>query len=129
MKKYIRTSKLQPYNRKTYHIKDIDTDIIVEETTRKEVLGYLEEYLDNLPYDWFDPSDEVFHILYSNGSFDSIDQNYDGHKIAKTGIVAMVYDNPSTSITFGPYEINAYGVVTPAFDTEIDPNIELVGAA
>ena len=36
----------------------------------------------------------------------------------------MVYDNPSTSVTYGLYAINAYGVVTPSANMEIDENIE-----
>ena len=124
MKRYVQ----QPYKHKTYHIIDIDTDIIVEETTRKEVFSYIDEYLENLQYDWFDPSDDAFHILYSDGTYDDIDQNYDGHRIRKQNIVSMVYDNPCTSIVYGPYEINYYGVVTPSTVTDIDEsNIELVG--
>lgn len=124
MKRYVR----QPYKHKTYHIIDIDMDIIVEETTRKEVFSYIDEYLENLQYDWFDPSDDAFHILYADGTYDDIDQNYDGHRIRKQNIVSMVYDNPGTSVVYGPYEINYYGVVTPSTVTDIDEsNIELVG--
>ncbi len=126
MKRLVSAYKLQPYKRKTYHINDIDCDIIVEETTRKEVFSYIDVYLENFAYDWFDASDEAFHILYSDGSYDDIDINYDGHKIRKTNIVSMVYDNPGTSIVFGPYEINQYGVVTPSTETIIDENVTLV---
>ena len=119
MKRYVP----QPIKRKTYHIIDLDIDIVVEETTRKEIFSWLDEYLENFQYSWFNPSDDVFHILYSDGSSDSIDQNYDGHHVRKQNIISMVYDNASTSIVFGPYEINYYGVVTPAFETDIDPNI------
>ena len=126
MKQYIKSYRLQPYKRKTYHIVDIDCDIIVEETTRKEVFSYMDEYIENFQFDWFDPSDDAFHILYADGTYDDIDQNYDGHHIHKQNIISMVYDNPGTSIVYGPYEINYYGVVTPATTTQIDENVVLV---
>ena len=31
-------------------IADIDTKMIVEETTRKDIIGYIEEYLENIEY-------------------------------------------------------------------------------
>ena len=108
MKQYVKSYKLQPYKRKTYHIVDIDCDIIVEETTRKEVFSYMDEYIENFQNEWFDASDESFHILYADGTYDDIDQNYDGHRIRKQNIISMVYDNPGTSIVYGPYEINYY---------------------
>lgn len=120
MKRYV----LQPRKVKTYLIKDLDCEIIVEETTRKEILSYLDEYLENLE-DGYDMSDFAFHILYTNGNAVSIVDNddTDAHQIRRQNILSMVYDNPSTSMTFGPYSINEYGVVTPSTEMSIDPNI------
>ena len=111
---------------KTFLIKDLDCEMIIEETTRKEILNYMEEYIENLSYYWFDGSDMSFDILYKDGSVDSVDIFYDGHKIRKQNIQAIVYDNPCTSITFGNYSINEYGVVSPDFETMINSNIEEV---
>jgi len=124
MKRYVN----QPYKRKTYHIKDLDCDMLVEETTRKEILSYLDEYLENLGYG-YDMSDFAFHILYTDGNAVSIVDNddTDAYKIKRQNIQSIVYDNPSTSMTFGPYSINEYGVVTPSTEMYIDENIELVG--
>lgn len=122
MKRYVR----QKVKTKIYLIKDIDEEVIVEETTRKELLSYLDEYLENLE-SGFDMSDFAFHILYNTGDTVSIvDTDYDGQPIRRQNILSMVYYNPSTSITYGPYAINAYGVVTPSVNMEIDDNIEEV---
>ena len=37
---------------RTFLIKDIDYKIVVEPSTRKEILFYLDEYLENLEYDF-----------------------------------------------------------------------------
>lgn len=103
-------------------VKDIDTEILVEVMSRKEVFGWLNEYLENLPYDWFDGSDDCFHILYKDGTYDYINEEYDGHKIKKQNIVSIVYDNPCTSIVYGNFEVNEYGVVTTAFEEKIADN-------
>ena len=126
MKRYV-SAGLQPVKVHKYHIIDLDCEIIVEETTRKEILSYLDEYLENLEYG-YDMSDFAFHILYTNGKAISIVDNddTDAHQIRRQNILSMVYDNPSTSMTFGPYAINEYGVVTPSDKMYIDPNIEEV---
>lgn len=123
MKRY-----LQPVKRKTYLIKDLACEVLVEETTRKEILSYLDEYLENLEAG-YDMSDFAFHILYSNGNALSIVDNddTDARLIKRQNIVSMVFDNPSTSMTFGPYSINDSGVVTPSTEMYIDDNIELIG--
>lgn len=123
MKRYIKCYKLQPVKVKKYHIIDLDCDITIEETTRKEVLGWLDDFIENLQYDWF-VSDDTYMILYSNGEEEYISQdNYDGHHIRKTGILSMVCNNPEDSVTFGPYAINDAGVVTTSAYMDIDPNI------
>lgn len=119
MKKYVP----QPYKRRKFLIQDIDAMCYVEETTRKELFSFLDEFLENLQYEWFE-SDDTFSILYSNGQSDFISQDdYDGHHIRYQGIISMVYSNSEDSIVFGPYEINEYGVVTPSDEMIIDPNI------
>ena len=49
--------------------------------------------------------------------------DYNGQKIKITNIAAIVYDNPCTSMVYGNYEINEHGVVSPAFETEINEGI------
>ena len=109
---------------RTFIIKDLDYEMLVEETSRKEILDYMEEYIENLSYEWFDGSDTGFNILYKDGSSDSVNVEYDGHKIKKINIQSIVYDNPCSSMTFGKYSINEYGVVSPDFEMKIDENIE-----
>ena len=94
------------------HIKDVDCNITIEVMSKaKDIFDYLEQYVDNLQYDWFDPDDESFQILYKDGTSEYIDNSYDGHKIKRIGIQSMVYNNPETYIVYGTYEINDYGVV------------------
>ena len=110
-----------------FRIIDLDCEMIVERTTRKEILSYLNEYVENLQYDWFDGSDETFNILYNDGTYDFINEEYDGHKIRKQNISSIVFDNPCTSMVFGNIEINEYGVVTPSFEELINTeNIEMI---
>ena len=96
---------------KSVYVEDIKIDIEIM-TTAKDVLGWMEQYLDNFQYDWFDTTDESFFIVYKDGSTDSIDSFYDGHKIRKQNIKSIVYNNPEDYIVYGDYEINEYGVVT-----------------
>jgi hypothetical protein len=42
MKRYV-FAKLQPFKIRKYHIIDLDCDIEVEEVTRKEILGWLND--------------------------------------------------------------------------------------
>ena len=102
-----------------FRIKDIDCELIIEVTTRKEVLSYLDEYVENLQYDWFDGSDSTFNILYKDGTYDFINEEYDGHKIKRQNIESIIHDNPCTSMVYGNFEINEYGVVTPSFEENI----------
>ena len=94
-------------------IQDINCISIVEIFSRsKDIFDWLDDYIENLRYEWFESSDESFSILYKDGTQDYIDENYDGHKIKKQNIQSMVYNNPCTSIVYGAFEINEYGVVT-----------------
>ena len=57
------------------------------------------------------PGEEVKHC---------INEDYDGHKIRRQNIASIVYDNPCTSIVYGNFAINEYGVVTTAFEEDIN---------
>lgn len=111
---------------RTFLIKDIDATVDVEFTTRKEMFGYMDEYMENLEYSWFNPSDDSFAILYKDGSWDFVDDGYDGHKVKKTNIASIVYTNACTYMVYGNFEMNEYGCVTCAMhETTIsDTNIE-----
>lgn len=105
---------------RTFKIVDIDCESIIEVSpTRKEVFEWMEEYIDNLQYDWFDGSDDSFAILYDDGTEDYINEEYDGHKIRKQHIVSMVYNNACTAIVYGGFAINEYGVVTTSREVVI----------
>ena len=110
-----------------YRIKDIDSEILIEKESRKELLSYLDEFINNLKYEWF-ISDDAFMIEYSDGSEEYISQqNYDGHKIKRTNIESFVYSNDCTYMVYGNYKINECGVVTTARETKIDKNIVYIG--
>ena len=95
----------------------------VEYISRKEALSYIDEYIENIEFG-NDMSDYSFSILYKNGNIDNVVGNdYDGHKIARINIVSIVIDNPCTSMVYGNYNINEYGVVNPAHEMFIDSNI------
>ena len=96
-----------------FMIQDINCISIVEIVSKtKDIFDWLDDYIENLRYEWFESSDESFSILYKDGTQDYIDENYDGHKIKKQNIQSMIYNNPYTSIVYGTFEINEYGVVT-----------------
>lgn len=104
-------------NKRIFNVNDIDANIVVEISTRKEIFSWLNDFIDNLPYEWFS-SDDTYSILYNDGSFDYIDINYDGHKIKKQNIKSLVFSNDCTYMVYGSFEINNYGVVTVS-DKEI----------
>lgn len=100
---------------RTFHIEDVDCTIEIEiMSATKDIFGWLDQYIDNLKYDWFDATDESFQILYKDDTTEYIDSSYDGHKIRRQNIKSMVYNNPCTYIVYGDYEINEYGVVNVA---------------
>lgn len=112
---------------RTFKIIDIDAETIVEVDTRKHLLELLDEMIEMLQVaasgsgsGWFDFSEQCFSILYEDGTEDVIDEEYDGHKIRRTHIVSIVYDDSATNIVYGNFEMNEYGVVTTAFDEKID---------
>lgn len=109
-------------------VEDIACEILVEvASTQKEVFGWMDQYVENFENDWFDASDESFTILYRDGTTDYIDIDYDGHKIKRKNIASIVYNNPSSYIIYGNFEINEYGVVTVSADEVIaEENIKEV---
>lgn len=118
-------------NTRYFFINDIQTTSIVEFETRKELLSYLDCYLDNhetlkeYPNSYINLEDESYAILYKDGTIDIIDEEYDGHKVKRQNIVSIVYTNACTSMVYGPFEINEYGVVTVSDKIIID-NTNLV---
>ena len=122
-------------NTRYFFINDIQTTSIVEFETRKELLSYLDCYLynhemvkeieNNGGFSNIDLMDESYAILYKDGTIDIIDEEYDGHKVKRQNIVSIVYTNASTSIVYGPFEINEYGIVTVSDKIIID-NTNLV---
>ena len=115
--------------RRNFRIKDIDCGSTVEiVNTQKEVLSWMDEYIENLGYDWFEASDDTFEILYKDGKQDYINEEYDGHRIRRNNIASIVYNNACTAIVYGGFKINEYGVVTASKDIEIaQENIEELG--
>lgn len=107
-------------------VKDINCGILVELAKRqKEIFDWMDDYIENFHYDWFDPCDDSFEILYNDGTYDFVDGCYDGHKIKRKNISSIVYSNSNSYIVFGKFEINEYGVVTASFAEKIaEENIE-----
>lgn len=93
----------------TYNIEGITIEVVIM-TTRKDVLDYADEYIENLDNEWFDATDETFEIIYKDGSTEYIDSNYEGQKIRRNNIKSILYNNPCGYIVYGEYEMNEYGV-------------------
>ena len=113
--------------RRNFRIKDIDCGSTIEiVNTQKEALSWMDEYIENLGYDWFEASDDTFEILYKDGKHDYINEEYDGHRIRRNNIASIVYNNACTAIVYGGFKINEYGVVTASKDIEIRNATELL---
>ena len=110
-------------NRK-FIIPSIDCTSVVEFDTRKNLLDYLDCFIENLQQG-FKP-EEYYDMLYDDGTEDRIDQEYDGHKIRRQHIVSMVYNNEMTSCVYGNFEINEWGSVYPAIQTIISEKLREV---
>lgn len=103
-----------------FKIVDIDCEIIIEVVNRqKDILDWLDNYIENFHYDFFATEDESFEIIYKNGETDYISSDYDGHRIKRNNILSMVYNNACTAMVYGGFEINEYGVVSAANDVKI----------
>ena len=103
-----------------FFMKDIEATIIVEHTTKKDLLSWLAEYVEMITGGYGYAKDDTYEILYTDGTTDYINEEYDGHKIRKTNIAAIVNSNASTYLTYGKYEVSETGVVYAAFDEKID---------
>lgn len=109
---------------RTFRITDLDCEVVVEFATRKWLLECIGDYIESLGYG-YDMSDTAYEILYRDGSTDYINEEYDGHKIRKINIASIIEHNPCTDAVYGDFEMNEYGVTTPAFETVIsEENIE-----
>lgn len=100
-------------------IKDIDCEVLVRVVSQKEVLSWMDDYIEKLSYELFDGSDCYFNVLYKDGSFDFINGEYDGHNIKRHNIVSLVFVSPLLSMVYGNFDINEFGVVTPSFKEKI----------
>ena len=114
-----------------FYIKDIDCTTTIEYGTRKEILSWIDEMCRDLTSenaDIYDYSDDVFEILYNDGTTDYINQEYDGHKIRRQNIATIIYHNSCTDMIYGHFSMNEYGITTAAFEDEItdNPNIKEV---
>ena len=108
---------------RTFKIEDIDCEVVVEVVSRqKDILDYMDEYIENMDYDWFDASDDCYMILYKDGTSEYISEDFDGHKIKRNGIMSIVNNNPCTSVVYGKFAINECGVVTPSDEEMIAEN-------
>ena len=110
-------------------VKDIDCVVTVEVVSRaKDIFDFMDDYIYNLKNnEWFDASEDTFAILYKDGTFVWVDEDYEGQKIRRQNIASIVYNNPCTAIVYGNFEINEYGVVTTSFEEIIaKENIEEV---
>lgn len=113
---------LQKEISKFFHIDDVDIDIEVIETTRINVLDYIDNLVEMINENnklgndaryYYDTSDMNAVIMYKDGSIEFINENdYDGHKIKRINIESMLYEDGWVSYVFGRYEVNDAGVVT-----------------
>ena len=109
-----------------FFIKDIECTIIVESMSRKRLLYWLDDYVEcinqNNQYhtNIYDVEDETYEILYTDGTTDYIDCNYDGHKIKRINIVSIVNSNANSYIVYGNFEVSETGVIYAAAEEKID---------
>ena len=107
-------------------IKDLNCIITVEKATRKEMLYIIDNYIENIENGLAD-DEEVFTILYKDGTTKRIDIEFDEKNYKKINIASIVFDNPCTYMVYGNFEIDNEGVINPAFEEEVaTENIEEV---
>lgn len=106
-----------------YFYNFIDEYIItIYQTTRKDLLGYVDEFIENLEYG-HDMSDFSYQILYSTGDEVYLAQDwYEGEKIRRTHIVSIVGTNPEEDMVFGSFELSDEGRVYIASQEKISDN-------
>lgn len=106
-----------------FYMKDIACTLVVEYATRKEMLEWLDEMCKDLTgpaAEMYDYSDDVYMILYKDGTTDYINEEYDGHHIKKQHIASIVAINSCSAMVYGHFTLNECGVVEPSFEDEID---------
>ena len=123
---------MRKYEAKIYKIEDIDCEMTVEEISRKEMLEWMDDMLENLRDDFegntivpMDLSDDMISILYEDGTYEVIDEGFYfehplNYHVRRQHIVSMIYENAETTMTYGPYEINEWGVVTTSKEMKIE---------
>ena len=115
--------------RRYFYLKDLGCTTKIEEISRKEMLAWLDYYvqcvLENNYYktNMYDTEDDSFEILYKDGKTDYIDNEYDGHKIKRINIVSIVNCNAESSVTYGNFSINNSGVVHASTEKLIDDGV------
>ena len=106
-----------------FYMSDIEHTITVEYATRKELLEMITEMCENLmseAADMYDYSEDVYMILYKDGTEDFINDEYDGHHIEKQNIASIVNSNACTYIVYGHFVMDECGNAYPAFEDKID---------
>lgn len=100
--------------------------ITIYQTTRKDLLDQMDEFIENLGYG-YDMSDFSYSILYDNGDNVFLAENwYEGEKIRRTHIVSIVETNGEEDEVYGPFELTDDGnVYTNTVETISDNFIEL----
>lgn len=97
-----------------FYMKDIGCVVTVEYATRKEMLEWIADYVKN-------PNpDETYMVMYTDGSSDYINEEYDGHHIKRQNIVSILNCNPSTYVVYGHFGMNEAGCAYPAVEDKID---------
>lgn len=111
-----------------FYIPDIDAVETVEIDSRKNLLSIVDEAIESINNGMWEDAG-VISILYKDGSFEYIDEEYDGHKIRKINIVSIVWANPETYCVYGGFEVNEWGVVTASATEAIHQDIKEVSSA
>lgn len=119
-------------NNRYFYIQDIDSVVTVDLMTRKEILSWLDSYIDGIKTAkedseyarYFCADDESFDILYKDGSEDYIDSSYDGHHIKRQNIESIVYSNPCSYGVFGHFNMNEYGCAYATAEDEINEELK-----
>ena len=101
---------------KEYEINDMDgiTSTVEECSTQKEILNLLDEMLDNVNngYDWnYEFENDSFYIEYNDGTSYYAGEYEDLGTYRKKNIHRIIYTNACTTMVYGDYEVNEYGVV------------------
>ena len=114
-------SKKLPKDR-YFYIKDVECTTTISYTTRKELLGLLDNIINNR-YDTFEFMEDdgaCFHIIYKDGTDDIVNMFYDGHKIKRINIASIVYTDATENLVYGNFEVSECGSVSASLTEKID---------